>query len=138
MNKVPDTCMIDVDIRYLPEQDPAAILADVAAIPDTRIVSTFRRPPVEVDPRSPYVQALAAAAAPHHDGEVTSVGRDGASDAVSFLRAGIPAVEFGPSGGGHHGPAEWVSLSSLMAYRRALCDFAAGLRAEVAGAGGAA
>ena len=27
LNKVPDTCFIDVDVRYLPEQDPAAILA---------------------------------------------------------------------------------------------------------------
>ena len=31
------------------------------------------------------------------EGEALSVGRDGASDAVSFLEAGIPAVEFGPS-----------------------------------------
>jgi hypothetical protein len=42
-----------------------------------------------------------------------SVGRDGASDAVSFLRVGVPAVEFGPTGAGHHGPDEWVSISSL-------------------------
>ena len=42
-----------------------------------------------------------------------SVGRDGASDAVSFLRVGVPAVEFGPTGDGHHGPEEWVSVSSL-------------------------
>ncbi len=27
LNKVPDTCFIDVDVRYLPEQDPEAILA---------------------------------------------------------------------------------------------------------------
>ena len=47
------------------------------------------------------------------EGEALSVGRDGASDAVSFLEAGIPAVEFGPVGGGHHGPEEWVSISSL-------------------------
>jgi succinyl-diaminopimelate desuccinylase len=52
-----------------------------------------------------------------------SVGRDGASDVVSFIRAGIPAVEFGPAGGGHHGPEEWVSVASLSAYRRALGDF---------------
>ena len=26
LNKVPDTCFIDVDVRYLPEQDPDAIL----------------------------------------------------------------------------------------------------------------
>jgi succinyl-diaminopimelate desuccinylase len=54
---------------------------------------------------------------------VLSVGRDGASDAVSFLRAGIPAVEFGPAGAGHHGPEEWVSIPSLARYRRALTAF---------------
>ena len=53
-----------------------------------------------------------------------SVGRDGASDAVAFLKAGVPAVEFGPSGGGHHGPDEWVSIDWLATYRRALVDFA--------------
>ena len=40
-----------------------------------------------------------------------------------------PAVEFGPVGGGHHGPAEWVSISSLAHYRRALGDFVAALPA---------
>ena len=53
-----------------------------------------------------------------------SVGRDGASDAVSFLRVGVPAVEFGPVGAGHHGPDEWVSVGSLAGYRQALVDFA--------------
>ena len=52
-----------------------------------------------------------------------SVGRDGASDAVSFLRAGVPAVEFGPVGDGHHGPEEWVSVPSLGSYRQALHAF---------------
>ena len=52
-----------------------------------------------------------------------SVGRDGASDAVSFLRVGVPAVEFGPVGDGHHGPEEWVSVSSLETYRQALESF---------------
>jgi succinyl-diaminopimelate desuccinylase len=52
-----------------------------------------------------------------------SVGRDGASDAVSFLRVGVPAVEFGPVGEGHHGPDEWVSLSSIESYRQALDSF---------------
>jgi succinyl-diaminopimelate desuccinylase len=52
-----------------------------------------------------------------------SVGRDGASDAVSFLTAGVPAVEFGPVGAGHHGPEEWVSIPSLKSYRHALHAF---------------
>ena len=32
-------------------------------------------------------------------------------------------MEFGPSGAGHHGPDEWVSIASLSTYRRALGDF---------------
>ena len=47
----------------------------------------------------------------------------------SFLEAGIPAVEFGPIGGGHHGPEEWVSIASLRRYRQALGDFVARLPA---------
>ena len=55
-------------------------------------------------PTRPSCRALCEAASPHHPERVMSVGRDGASDAVSFLRAGVPAVEFGPIGDGHHGP----------------------------------
>ena len=129
LNKVPDTCVIDVDVRFLPEQDPEAILEQVRDLPDTRLVSTFRRPPAVVEPDSGFVRALAEAAAPHHPERVMSVGRDGASDVVSFLRVGVPAVEFGPVGGGHHGPEEWVSVSSLSAYRKALTDFVRSLPA---------
>ena len=103
-------------------------------IPGATVVSTFTRPPAQVDPELPFVRALCDAAAPHHDGEVTSVGRDGASDAVSFLRAGVPAVEFGPLGGGHHGPEEWVSVGSLASYRRAIVDFVHDLPARLAAA----
>ncbi len=133
LNKVPDTCVIDVDVRFLPEQDPDAILEQVDGLPDTRLVSTFRRPPAVVDPELPYVRALGEAAAPHHPERVMSIGRDGASDVVSFLRVGVPAVEFGPSGAGHHGPEEWVSVSSLAAYRKALTDFVNALPASLDG-----
>jgi succinyl-diaminopimelate desuccinylase len=41
----------------------------------------------------------------------------------------VPAVEFGPIGGGHHGPGEWVSISSLASCRRALGRFVTALPA---------
>lgn len=146
LNKVPDRCAIDVDIRYLPDQDPAALLEQVGGLPDVEASALFMRPPAVVDRESPFVQALREAACAHHHGEPNqrgaskraspvhraasealgvgmSVGRDGASDAVSFLRAGVPAVEFGPIGEGHHGPAEWVSVASLRTYRQTLDSF---------------
>jgi succinyl-diaminopimelate desuccinylase len=126
-NKVPDRCTMDVDIRFLPNQDPGEILAEIRALPDVRIVKTFQRAPARVSRANPYVRALREAVSNSLEGEALSIGRDGASDAISFLEAGVPAVEFGPVGGGHHGPAEWVSIDSLQRYRRALGDFVTGL-----------
>jgi succinyl-diaminopimelate desuccinylase len=123
LNKVPDTCTMWVDVRYLPGQDPGEILAQVRAIPEIEVERTFIHPTVTVARTDPYVRALREAVSRSIRGDALSVGRDGASDAASFIRAGIPAVEFGPSGAGHHGPDEWVSVVSLARYRRALADF---------------
>ncbi len=131
-NKVPDRCTMDVDIRFLPNQDPGEILAEIRALDDVRIVKTFQRAPARVSRANPYVRALREAVSNSLEGEALSVGRDGASDAISFLEAGVPAVEFGPVGGGHHGPGEWVSIDSLHRYRRALGDFVTNLPAWLA------
>jgi succinyl-diaminopimelate desuccinylase len=133
LNKVPDRCAIDVDIRYLPDQDPAEVLEQVRSLPDATVEALFTRPPAVVDRDLPYVRALSEAAREHHDGEPMSVGRDGASDAVSFLRLGVPAVEFGPTGAGHHGPGEWVSISSLEIYRQTLESFLRSIPAQLKG-----
>ena len=122
-NKVPDSVEVVVDIRYLPEQDPAAILAQIRAIPDLEVVRTFTRAPAIVSRRNAYVLALRESVSRSIEGEALSIGRDGASDAISFLEAGVPAVEFGPVGAGHHGPDEWVSLRSLTHYRQSLTEF---------------
>ncbi len=132
LNKVPDRCVIDVDIRYLPGQDPAAILAEVRGLPVREATSLLTRPPATVDRDSAFVRALRDSAAEHHHGEPMSVGRDGASDAVSFLRVGVPAVEFGPVGAGHHGPEEWVSVSSLQVYQQALESFLRAIPSQLA------
>jgi succinyl-diaminopimelate desuccinylase len=124
LNKVPDRCRMAVDIRFLPGQDPEEIMAQIGRIPAIEVTKSFVFPPISVPRSNPYVRALRdAVARAVPDKEVMSVGRDGASDAVAFMTAGIPAVEFGPDGAGHHGPEEWVSVSSLSRYRRALVSF---------------
>ncbi len=124
VNKVPDLCRMDVDVRYLPGQDPDEILRQAAEVGASSIEVAIARPPADTDPEHPLVVALVESASAHHESS-TSVGRDGASDGVSFLQAGVPAVEFGPLGAGHHGPDEYVDIPSLLSYRRALADFAA-------------
>src|SRR3954465_14632330 len=123
VNKVPDEAVMAIDIRFLPGQEPGAILEQIRAMPDVEVVKTFIRPPAYVSSRNPYVIALCDAVRRAGQEQAMSVGRDGASDAISFLEAGVPAVEFGPLGGGHHGPEEWVSVASLRRFRQALGDF---------------
>ncbi len=123
LNKVPDHCTMWVDVRYLPGQEPAEILQEVRGIRDIEVERTFIYPPVSVSPSDRFVVALQEAVSRSTRGKTLSVGRDGASEAAAFITAGIPAVEFGPVGGGHHGPEEWVSLSGLARYRRSLGDF---------------
>jgi succinyl-diaminopimelate desuccinylase len=124
VNKVPDQCRMYVDVRYLPGQHPEEVLAQVRSLEPTATVEVMlERPPADVPADHLLVQALLDAAG-RYEPSTTSVGRDGASDAVAFLEVGVPAVEFGPRGGGHHGPEEYVEIDSLPRYRRALVDFA--------------
>jgi succinyl-diaminopimelate desuccinylase len=135
LNKVPDLCAIDVDVRYLPGQDPEEIRAAVEDFPDVHVVKVFHRQPAIVERDDPYVQALGTAIArvAEPTSERLGVGRDGASDAISFIEAGVPAVECGPAGDGHHGPEEWVSIRSLSQYRAALVEFVNLLPAHLEG-----
>ena len=96
LNKVPDECTMVVDIRYLPNQDPGDILEQIRTIPDIEIPRTFIRKPAYVSRSNPYVMALCDVAARLTSGESLSVGRDGASDAGSFLEAGVPGRRVRP------------------------------------------
>jgi succinyl-diaminopimelate desuccinylase len=123
VNKVADHCVLDIDIRYLPGQDPDDVLQQIRGVGDWQLEVLLEREPAYVDSRHPLVAALLDAASAHEPA-AASVGRDGASDAVAFLRVGVPAVEFGPRGAGHHGPQEYVEVESLFTYRQALVTFA--------------
>ena len=88
LNKVPDLCRMAVDVRYLPGQDPDAILEQVRGIEGIEVKRSFIYPPVSVSRTNPFVQALKDAVARSTRGEVMSVGRDGASEAAAFIGAG--------------------------------------------------
>ena len=89
LNKVPDSCVIDVDIRYLPGQDPEEIRAQVSELPDVaRASAQFHRAPAIVDRNNPFVRVLSECVSKLLDTETISVGRDGASDAICFIDGG--------------------------------------------------
>jgi succinyl-diaminopimelate desuccinylase len=123
VNIVPDRCRLDVDIRYLPNQSPDEVMRQLRSL-GAEVTPLYELPPATLDPGEAHVQVLREAVRSLEGGEAPAVGRDGASDAVFFLERGIPAVEFGPAGAGHHGPEEFVDIASLERYRRILVEFA--------------
>jgi succinyl-diaminopimelate desuccinylase len=126
VNRVPDRCVIHVDVRYLPTQDPAEVIRQVSSL-GARVSAHYHVPAAQLDPHCAHVAALRHAVRAHHPGPALGVGRNGASDASVFLARGVPAVEFGPVGAGHHGPDEHVLIDSLAVYRRVLREFVTGL-----------
>jgi len=123
LNSVPDMCRMWLDIRCLPEQDRSEIVAQIRAIdPEARIELILNKAAARVPSTHPLVATLVQVARTA-DRTARAVGRDGSSDAIPFLEAGVPAVEFGPVGAGHHGPDEYVEISSLQPYREALVAF---------------
>ena len=116
---------MDVDIRYLPEQDPGELLAQIRSLPDVHVARSFIWPPARVSPHEP----VRARALP---GGVAADRRrvDERRPRRRLRRGGVPEgracrrSSSGRRGGGHHGPDEWVSIDSLARYRRALVDFA--------------
>ncbi len=124
INRVPDRCTHDLDIRYLPNQDPEEITRQIRSIElpaEVEILTSHE--PSHVSRGNPFVKTLREVAARHLHGNPVSVGRHGASDIVYFQRVGVPGVEFGPIGDGHHGPNEYVVSSSLETYRQMLVQF---------------
>ena len=123
VNAVPDQCRMDVDIRHLPTQDPDEVMRQVRTL-DAGATLLYQVPAAQLNPHNDHVQLLRHVVRKHREGKAIGVGRHGASDAVLFLQRGVPCVEFGPAGAGHHGPDEHLEIASLATYRRILVGFA--------------
>ncbi|GED72037.1 peptidase M20 [Brevibacillus reuszeri] len=117
-NQVPDLCTMGIDIRYLPGQNPEEILDQIRALlPDAEIEVPFRGVPVETKSDDKFVRKLCEVAQELAGDQAVLFGQDGSADTRFYAAKGIPAVEFGPVGANHHGPDEYVEISSLYVYK---------------------
>jgi acetylornithine deacetylase len=133
LSSYPDRCVLQIERRTIPgEQEGSGarevetILARLqAADPEFTAAhrTLFARAPYEIarDHEVPTALLGSARAA----GAVSeTIGMSFWTDAAVLGGAGIPAVLFGPTGGGLHGLEEWVDVQSVLTCRDALVDFA--------------
>jgi acetylornithine deacetylase len=133
MSSYPDSCVLDVERRTLPDDGPDAGLVELNRIldglraDDAEFAGTaravFGRSGYALDAGHPLPTLLAGAARASGCGAALT-GMSFWTDAAILADAGIPAVVFGPGGAGLHGLGEYVRLDDVCRCRDALVSFA--------------
>jgi succinyl-diaminopimelate desuccinylase len=125
LNQVPADASAWLDIRYPPQdthftgRSPAEIAAYLRdfCLPDVTVTVERLDPPHHAAQDSPQVRALQRA------GAGDFLRKHGAADGRFYYQRGIDAVIFGIGGDGLHGPNEYVDISTIEPYQRALTEF---------------
>jgi acetylornithine deacetylase len=127
VSSYPASCTIDMERRLLPSESIAvweAELADLAGLVAGPATADYKAPfsrlPLQASSDEQIVTALIDAAT----GVLSVAPVVGAApywtDAALLAAAGIPAVVYGPGGGGIHSHDEWVDLPTMDACERTL------------------
>ena len=123
-NKIPDDCVIALDVRYVPAEADAIVRGIKELLPpgfELEVVA--KEPALQTDPANKYLKALKKAGEQIIKKKVSLRGAQGTSDARHFARVNCAGVEFGPVGGGIGSDNEWVDIPSLAKYEQILKDF---------------
>lgn len=115
VNRLPQQAMLTLDIRHLPEDEPARILA---AVGECFPGATVRQiggggTPLDTDPSDPEVQRLAGCIADVTGAPAGFYREHFGTDARYYGDAGVPSVCCGPAGAGLHSDEEWVDVPSM-------------------------
>ncbi len=102
-NRVPPDCMLKLDVRRIPDEDPDAILAYLReCFPDATVEVVHNGAALQTAEAVPHVRRLYDIIAGTVDTPPAFRSEHFGSDARFFSQAGIPAVCFGPIGAGLH------------------------------------
>jgi acetylornithine deacetylase len=132
LSTYPDFCRIELERRTLPGENSALVERELQTILReirsrdnnfrANLEILFSRPPLEVDPSLPIVEALRGACS-HVLGRIPDFsGMSGWLDSALLAEAGIPTVIFGPTGYGLHGAEEFVEFDSVAATAGVLAE----------------
>jgi len=123
-NKVPDSCAVIFDIRYIPEDKDKVINKIKSILPkDADYELMIKEPAQFTDSHNKYLKKLSNTAKEILNQDINLVSYHGASDIRHYDRINSAGVCFGPIGAGLHTDNEWVSIKSLGIYYKILEKF---------------
>ncbi|HEY4032769.1 MAG TPA: M20/M25/M40 family metallo-hydrolase [Ktedonobacteraceae bacterium] len=127
-NKVPEEATASLDIRFVPEEKETILdtIKSVADL-DAQIEVILNEPSQYTDENNLYIKHLKTNIEQVTGKKAAMLQLHGASDVRFYEQIGIPAVCFGPYGGGQHSDEEWVDKEGILIYYQILLDFLYGV-----------
>lgn len=112
------TCRLKIERRTLPGETPDQVKDEIEAVvrsagEDASIDIFFAREPLLCDPHARIVSCVRDAVTQVVGHSPKEAGVGFWMDAAVFGAAGIPTVNYGPSGAGAHEAVEWVDVPSV-------------------------
>ncbi|MDC7219882.1 MAG: M20/M25/M40 family metallo-hydrolase [Spirochaetales bacterium] len=124
LNRVPDRCLMGVDLRYVPHLKADDIIAAIEDVIEGKLMVERTEPAVDTAEDHRFVQALGKSFKLITGKEPLYTAAHGGSDGRFFASRGIPVAELGPAGANWHGDGEYVEMDSLKIVEDVLIDFA--------------
>ncbi len=112
-NRVPDSCIMGLDIRYVPFLDPYDIIKAIEEVVDGKINVNVIEPGVATRLDNTYVQDFTKVLESITGVTCAYAVQHGGSDGRFYAEKGIPVIEFGPTGNYWHGDEEYVEIASI-------------------------
>ena len=124
VNQVPDKCILKLDIRYVPHDDPQLILNRTKKIfLEQEVLVKMFEPPIFSKKTNPYIKLFSKSTNKVLKTKPIFRRGHGSADIRFFTEKGIPAIAFGLRGKGLHSNHEWVSLKEINKYVKILESF---------------
>lgn len=123
-NVVPDKAEALFDIRRIEEDKPTLILKKIKeCFSEAQIKVTMDEPGLNTNANTHEIKQLIKIAEKNTGKKISIVKGHYATDARFYYQKKVPAIHFGPIGGGMHQKNEWVDLQSLKNYYKMLENF---------------
>lgn len=122
-------CRLKIERRTLPGETVQQVERELQEVirgagEDASMNCFFDRPPLTCDREGAIVACVRDAVTKITGGQPAEAGVGFWMDAAVFAQAGIPTVNYGPSGAGAHEAVEWVDLPSVVRCARILVESA--------------
>jgi acetylornithine deacetylase len=124
-----EKCTLQVERRTLPGETPEQVMRELAEVIDRAgeradVRCNLYRPPLTCDREAKVASDLRQAAVAVTGRPPEEIGVGYWMDAALFASAGIPTINYGPSGAGAHEAVEWVDLDSVVTCAEVLIETA--------------